>query len=115
FNEVMKAAPDVHAWRKFEKSVPTDMRPALLEYVLEPKHIGCGHLRLELTKPRDYGTREGLVRSVLRSVHATRWTGDPDMEYVPLAGGHTERAVVNVRVAGPLLPFSRIPLVSPSV
>jgi hypothetical protein len=37
------------------------------------------------------------------------------MELVPLVGGHTERAVVNVRIAGSLLPFSRIPLVSPAV
>ena len=37
------------------------------------------------------------------------------MELVPLAGGHTERAVVNVRLAGLLQPFSRIPLVSPAV
>ena len=34
---------------------------------------------------------------------------------IALAGGHTERAVLNVRLSGPLLPFSRIPLVSPAV
>lgn len=113
--ELVKTAPDVHAWRRFERTVPAALRPALLEHVLEPAHIGCGHLRNELTEPRAYATREGLVRAVLRAVHTARWAGDPDMEYVPLAGGHTERAVVNVRIAGPLLPFSRIPLVSPSV
>lgn len=102
-------------WPAFERSVPPDKRDALLEHVLEPKHIGCGHLRLSMTKAKQYGTREALVRSVLRSVHAARLAGDPDMEYVPLAGGHGERAVVNVRIAGALLPFSRIPLVSPSV
>lgn len=115
FDELMRGALDADDWRAFERSVPVDLRGALLEHALEPKHIGCGHLRLALTQPRAYGTREGLVRSVLRSVHASRMVGDPDMEYVRLGGGHTERAVVNVRIAGPLLPFSRIPLVSPSV
>lgn len=111
----VKAVPDDQEWRAFERKVPAALRPALLEHILEPAHIGCGHLRNELTNPKEYATREGLVRGVLRAVHAARWAGDPDMEYVPLSGGHTERAVVNVRIAGPLLPFSKIPLVSPSV
>lgn len=106
---------DTLEWRDFWASPPKDVRSALLDVALQPAHVGCGHLRLELTKPREYGTREALVRSVLRSFHRSRWEGHPDMELVPLAGGHTERAVVNVRIAGPLLPFSRIPLVSPAV
>ena len=70
---------------------------------------------MELLHAREYGTREALVRSVLRTFHRARWDGHPDMEYVPLAGGHSERAVVNVRIAGPMFSFSRIPLVSPAV
>lgn len=106
---------DALEWRRFWPAPPAGVRDAMLEHVLEPGHIGCGHLRLELTKPEQYATRELLVRSVLRSFHRSRWAGHPDMELVPLAGGHTERAVINVRIGGPLLPFSRIPLVSPAV
>ena len=50
----------------------------------------------------------------MNSFHEKRWEGASEMEYVPLAGGHMEKAVLNIRVGGPLLPFSRIPLVSPA-
>lgn len=115
FSDAVTNLSDAVDLRGFWDSPPEDLRAALLDIALDPAHIGCGHLRLELTKPQEYGTREPLVRSVLRSFHRSRWQGHPDMELVPLSGGHTERAVVNVRIAGPLLPFSRIPLVSPAV
>lgn len=102
-------------WRRFWASPPRELRAPLLDHALHPDHIGCGHLRLALTRAKEYDTREALVRAVLRSFHEKRWDGAPEMELVPLAGGHTERAVLNVRVGGPLLAFSRIPLVSPAV
>lgn len=33
---------------------------------LNPQHIGCGHLRLMLTKPEVYGVRHNLILHVLR-------------------------------------------------
>jgi rhodanese-related sulfurtransferase len=115
FDQALVGVNDPLEWREFWEAPPANVRNAMLDMALEPAHIGCGHLRLELTKPEEYATREPLVRAVLRSFHRSRWEGHPDMELVPLAGGHTERAVVNVRMAGPLMPFSRIPLVSPAV
>ena len=115
FSEAIAGVSKGIEWRRFWASPPPALRPALLEHALAPAHVGCGHLRLELTQPEAYGTREQLVRAVLRCFHEARWQGHPDMELVPLAGGHTERAVINVRIAGPLMPFSRIPLVSPAV
>jgi rhodanese-related sulfurtransferase len=115
FDSALAGITDPLEWRSFWASPPKEVHGAMLDMALDPAHIGCGHLRLELTKPRAYETREALVRSVLRSFHRSRWSGHPDMELVPLVGGHTERAVVNVRIAGSLLPFSRIPLVSPAV
>jgi rhodanese-related sulfurtransferase len=115
FDEALANINDPMEWRNFWASPPKSVREPMLDLALQPAHIGCGHLRLELMKPSEYGTREALVSSVLRSFHRSRWEGHPDMELVPLAGGHTERAVINVRIAGPLLPFSRIPLVSPAV
>jgi rhodanese-related sulfurtransferase len=115
FDQALVGVTDPLEWREFWASPPPQVQSAMLDMALDPAHIGCGHLRLELTKPQDYATREPLVRSVLRCFHRHRWEGHPDMELVPLAGGHTERAVVNVRLAGPLQPFSRIPLVSPAV
>jgi rhodanese-related sulfurtransferase len=106
---------DALEWRRFLASPPRAVRQALLEHSLEPMHVGCGHLRLALTCAKEYDTREGLVSALLRSFHAKRWDGAPELEVVALAGGHTERAVLNVRIGGPLMPFSRIPLVSPAV
>jgi rhodanese-related sulfurtransferase len=106
---------DALEWRRFLASPPRVVRDALLEQSLEPAHIGCGHLRLSLTESKAYDTREGLVASLLRSFHRKRWDGAPEVEVVALAGGHTERAVLNVRIGGPLMPFSRIPLISPAV
>lgn len=101
-------------WRAFLAAPPRALQGALLEHVLQPKHIGCGHLRLALTRSREYDTREGLVAALLRSFHERRWSGAFEPVDVALAGGHTERAVLNVRIGGPLTAFSRIPLVSPS-
>ncbi|MBX3258919.1 MAG: rhodanese-like domain-containing protein [Labilithrix sp.] len=102
-------------WRRFLASPPREVQAALLEHSLEPSHVGCGHLRLALTRSKEYDTREGLVGAVLKSFHELQWAGASELEIVALAGWHTERAVLNVRVGGPLMPFSRIPLVSPAV
>ncbi len=115
FEHYLDRVSDTLEWRKFLASPPREVQNALLEHSLEPMHIGCGHLRLSLTDSRAYDTREGLVASLLKCFNQKRWAGAPELEVVALAGGHTERAVINVRIGGPLTPFSRIPLVSPAV
>lgn len=115
FAGLLDGVSDTLEWRKFLASPPRAIQDALLEHSLHPMHIGCGHLRLSLTQARAYDTREGLVASLLRCFQRKYWEGAPELESVALAGGHTERAVINVRVGGPLMPFSRIPLVSPAV
>ncbi len=114
FDGHLEGVDETLAWRRFLASPPVAVREALLEHSLHPKHVGCGHLRLSLTSAKAYETREGLVASVLRNFQLKRWEGAPELEVVALAGGHTERAVLNVRIGGPLMPFSRIPLVSPA-
>lgn len=102
-------------WRGFLAQPPAPLRPALVEHLLKPQHIGCGHLRLALAEAPAYDLRESLVSAMLRGFHEKRWAGAPELELVSLAGGHTERAVLLVRMAGRLHAFSRIPLVSPAV
>lgn len=102
-------------WRSFLAAPPAELRGALADHLLDPKHIGCGHLRLALTNAAEYDLREPLVAALLRSFHEERWEGAPELELVALAGGHTECAVLLVRMAGRLQSFSRIPLVSPAV
>jgi rhodanese-related sulfurtransferase len=115
FDDVLATTRDPLEWRRFLASPPKTLAAPLLEHGLRPEHIGCGHLRLALTRSREYGTREGLINALLRAFHLKRWEGAPEMELVTIAGGHTEQAVLNVRIGGPMLPFSRIPLVSPAV
>jgi rhodanese-related sulfurtransferase len=115
FEQAIHGLDDALDWLRFWAEPPAALRPALLDYWLKPDHIGCGHLRLALTRTAEYDLREPLVRAVLRGFHEKRWEGSPELELVALSGVHTERAVLNVRTAGPLQPFSRIPLVSPAV
>lgn len=115
FEGVLTDVHDTLEWRGFLATPPARVRGALADHLLNPAHIGCGHLRLALTKAPQYDLRESLVASMLRAFHEKRWAGAPELELVALAGGHTERAVLLVRVAGRLTNFSRIPLVSPAV
>lgn len=81
------------------------------EHSVEPAHQGCGHLRLMLEHPDQYGVRRELVTDFLRAFHELRSEGTPGLDLVRLAGDHRESAVLNVRVAGDK---SRVPLIAPS-
>ncbi len=101
-------------WRRFLQNPPPEVRDAVLEHMLEPSHMGCGHVRLMWQHGERYGVRPELTRMFLQTFLQARWNGAIEAEFVPLAGGHAERAVLQVFIEGELSPFSPIPLVSPS-
>ncbi|HMV70310.1 MAG TPA: hypothetical protein PKA64_25945, partial [Myxococcota bacterium] len=101
-------------WRRFHQSPPEPVREALLEHLVRPEHMGCGHLRFVMTDDR-YSVRPGLVEAVLRAFHRLRWSGAPELEWVVLGGDHVEGAVMEVVLDTDLRAWSRIPLVSPQV
>ena len=101
-------------WRAFHASPPKEIREALLEHLVKPEHMGCGHLRFVLTQG-SYGVRPDLARAVLRAFHRVRWAGAPEVEWVVLGGEHVEGAVIEVTIDGELHSYTRIPLVSPQV
>ncbi|HEU0036034.1 MAG TPA: rhodanese-like domain-containing protein [Kofleriaceae bacterium] len=101
-------------WRHFHKRPPPEIREAVLEHLVKPELMGCGHLRLAMMLD-EYGVRPALARAFLRAFHRLRWTGSPELEWVVLGGAHEEGAVANVVVDGNLHTYTRIPLVSPSV
>lgn len=101
-------------WRKFLMAPPVHVRELLSEYMSDPAHIGCGHLRLAMTMSEAYGARPALVKEILRSFLRARWDGSSDADYTVLPGGHEEGAVVNVRVDEELRSFTQVPLVSPT-
>jgi rhodanese-related sulfurtransferase len=101
-------------WRAFMQAPPPEVRDIVLEHLLQPTHIGCGHVRMMWQSAERYGVREELTRMFLHTFLTARWNGAIEAEFVPLAGGHAERAVLRVHVAGELQPFTPVPLVSPS-
>ena len=101
-------------WRAYFSSPPPELREAILEHLIRPEHIGCGHIRLMMLHEDKYKVRRELVEHFLRAFHHLRWEGVTDIDFVILGGSHDEGAVVNVHVAEKVEPFTKLPLISPS-
>jgi hypothetical protein len=101
-------------WITFHQRPPTAARDAVLEYLVRPDGMGCGHLRVAMTEGA-YHVRPELTRAFIQAFHRLRWSGAPELEWIVLGGAHDEGAVVNITVEGALHSYTRIPLVSPNV
>lgn len=101
-------------WREFMARPPKAAHALILEHVAMPDHVGCGHLRLMMQHPDKYLVRRALVEAFLRAYFQMRWDGVLELDYVILGGGHQEGAVVNIRLAAGVWPFTRVPLISPA-
>ncbi|MEZ4406491.1 MAG: rhodanese-like domain-containing protein [Polyangiales bacterium] len=101
-------------WRAFFASPPEALRGALTEHLMNPAHLGCGHLKLARLNADAYGARRALIDEVLRAYYRAQWAGSTETELSVLPGGHSEGAVVDVRVSESLAPFTPVPMVSPS-
>jgi hypothetical protein len=102
---------DFRAWMR---SPPLQYRDAIMKHQLNSEHIGCGHLRLMLTKSHLYGVRPKLVLHALKAFFTSRWEGAIECEYMALSGKHQEGAVINVHLEQKVATFTRVPLISPS-
>jgi hypothetical protein len=115
FDAALAEISEAHQWREFLAHPPAALRPALLDALLsDPKHFGCGHVRLSIVNAEEYGTRELLLETFMRMYMTARWNGAVEAELVPLSGGHREGAVVNVVLQHGIQSFTQVPLVSPS-
>ena len=122
--EALKADPQLQTaaldsmgfedWFEFLRNPPQEMRACLLEHLVEPAHIGCGHIRLMLQQSDEYGIRKELVVAYLRALHRLWWEGASEVTLTVLPGHHREGAVVNVRLDAGVWSLSRIPLISPA-
>lgn len=101
-------------WRAYMARPPAHVRELILEHLLMPDHIGCGHVRLMMQNGNEYGIREALVRAFLHEYYMMRWSGSSEAEFIVLGGGHHEGAVVSVRLSEEVFPFTRVPLISPA-
>lgn len=101
-------------WRHFLMHPPVELHDVLLEHILVPEHLGCGHLRLAMQRSAEYGARPELARALLSAFFRESWAGSVDTEYVVLPGGHAESGVLSIVLDEQLESFSSIPLISPS-
>jgi rhodanese-related sulfurtransferase len=94
---------------------PPGAREALLELMVEPANVGCGHLRLIGRHPEEYGVRAGLAADLLRAALRLLWSGSPEVLLTALSGEHDESAVLDVRLESPLWALEYVPLVPPRI
>jgi rhodanese-related sulfurtransferase len=90
------------------------LEDALLARLVLPAHIGCGHLRLMVQDPAQYGLRPGLVEAMLRAWYQRLWIGGGELSLEVLGGHHEEQAVVIVDQPGDVHAFTRVPALTPS-
>lgn len=105
---------DPEGWFEFLRNPPLELRKSLQEHLVEPAHIGCGHIRLMLQHSDEYEIRKELVLAYLRAIHHLWWEGAPEITLTVLPGAHEEEAVLNVRHEAGVWSLSRIPLISPA-
>lgn len=80
---------------------PAEGRSLLLEHLVRPEHVGCGHLKMMLLHPDEYDVRAELVRAVITDFYRRLWAGDRRLVLDVLEGAHREKAVLRVHVDRP--------------
>lgn len=106
---------DADSMAEYLHHPPPSVRGALLEHVFRPDNVGCGHLRLVLTHPEEYGVRAALTHSLGRIVYERLWREPEAIDFVVLHGEHHEEAVVNVSLGAPVHAFTNVPALPPVV
>jgi len=101
-------------WIDFLRCPPAEVREPLLEHLVDPSHIGCGHIRLNIEQSEEYGVRRELITMALGAIYELCWEGAPEIHLTSLPGGHSEAAVLNVQTEDEVWGLSYVPLVSPS-
>lgn len=105
-------SPDLEAYLR---SPPRGDEETLLEHIASPSAVGCGHLRLVLQHPVEYGVRPELARSLIRVVFRELWRHPEHVSFVVLQGEHHEEAVLNVRLGHEARASSNVPAVPPQL
>jgi len=113
--EALQADPELRSLRgessieEFVSHPPRELEAQLAALLAQPEHVGCGHLRLLLEHPAEYGVRRELAEAVLRETHLLRWRRPELVHFDVLEGEHEERAVVRVLLDRPVHAYSRVP------
>ena len=81
----------------------------LMEYLLMPQHIGCGHIKLLVSHPEQYQVRPQLLIQIITSFFRLMWLGNTRMHWEMLDGEHDEKQVVVIDAEEDLQNESNIP------
>ncbi len=100
-------APELAADREAEAIVDTALT--------DPKHIGCGHLKLMRTHPEAYGVAPHLFDALYRAIFRVARRRPGLIDLTRLEGAHRERAVVIVRVPNEIHAHTLVPGVVPAL
>eukprot|EP01101_Sappina_pedata_P007764 TRINITY_DN4165_c0_g1_i1.p1 TRINITY_DN4165_c0_g1~~TRINITY_DN4165_c0_g1_i1.p1 ORF type:complete len:355 (+),score=106.36 TRINITY_DN4165_c0_g1_i1:82-1146(+) len=80
----------------------TELKMTLLDYVIKPEFIGCGHISLLLRNPEEYVIPTYIAQELIRSFYKLLWGLDErhstlsKMQLVVLEGCHQEKAILEV-------------------
>ncbi|TXH00720.1 MAG: hypothetical protein E6P95_03120 [Candidatus Moraniibacteriota bacterium] len=90
----------------------------LSRYLLDPRFVGCGHMKLMMTKPEQYGMSEKVLRSLSVAFFDTMWNVPERsklLAYPMLPGDHKEGAVVSIVIPDEeLTEKTMVPMVAPT-
>ena len=90
----------------------------LSRYLLDPRFVGCGHMKLMMTKPEQYGMSEKVLRSLSVAFFDTMWNvpeRSKQLAYPMLPGDHKEGAVVSIVIPDEeLTEKTMVPMVAPT-
>lgn len=94
------------------------MQVFLSRYLLDIRFMGCGHMKLMMQKPAQYGVSEKVLRSLAVAFFDNLWnvpTISEKLIYRALKGDHTEGAVVNILIKNKALTENTwVPMVAPT-
>ena len=103
---------------KFVQNPEPKQQLRLLDHLLEPNNIGCGHLKLMLLDPAAYGMSRKVLHGLMRAFFDVMWNGNKEQKdnlvYRIWEGDHNEGAVVEICVAGTVDDETLIPMVRPN-
>mmetsp|Transcript_56013 Transcript_56013/g.93120 ORF Transcript_56013/g.93120 Transcript_56013/m.93120 type:complete len:373 (-) Transcript_56013:1913-3031(-) len=79
---------------------PIYLRSQLLDLLRNPDYVGCGHIKLQLLHPEEYGIDRSFVEWFLTAFYSQLWMGDASLVLKVLKGKHTESCVLLVNQSG---------------
>lgn len=113
-----KTLKNAHEVLRYVQDPDPKQQLRVLDHILEPNNIGCGHLKLMLLDPAAYGISRKVLHGLIRAFFDVMWNGTQkqkqNLVYRILEGEHNEGAVVEICVVGKVDDEILIPMVRPN-